>query len=76
MRSIVITVTNVNINSSAGNSFLYNSLGGDFVNDGNESLGSCNGATGGGVTLIVGSFGASFGLSIISGCKPPSTGFS
>lgn len=51
-------------------------MGGDFVNDGNESLGSCNGAAGGGVTLIVGSFGTSFGLSIISGCKPPSTGFS
>lgn len=59
----------------AGKSFLYNSLGGVFVNDGIERRGTCIGTVGCGVTLGAG-LGTSFGLSVASGCEDSGCGFS
>lgn len=69
---MVITVTNVRRNSTAGNSFRYRSLGGVFVNAGMESCGAGT-ATGTGIGTAVLSgadfAGISLGLSVGSGAS-------
>lgn len=52
---MVITVTNVNTNSIAGNSLLYKSLGDVFVNIGTDSRGETTGGvtTGSGTVVVV-----------------------
>lgn len=56
MSNMVITVTNVNRNKTAGNSFLYMSFGDVLVNDG----------TWGGVTTVGGGEGLSAGFIVWS----------
>lgn len=73
MSSIVITVTNVSTNSTAGNNFRYKSLGSILVNPGNVIRGDV--VTVGVVGLFGTNFGgggASFGLSVASVDSDPS----